>query len=36
MQWLDDGKRHTAEPGTGLAKRLVVAVLAVLPIEWLL
>jgi len=38
--WLEtvDGKpvRHDAEPGTGLLRRVALAILSVLPIEWLL
>lgn len=29
-------RRHASEPGTGPLKRLTVALLALLPIEWLL
>ncbi len=36
LQWLTDGQRFDQEPGTGIAKRLEVAALALLPIEWLL
>ena len=40
LRWTDrhDGAEvvHTAEPGTSLSRRLAVALLSVLPIEWLL
>ena len=40
LRWIDrqDGAEvvRTAEPGTGLSRRLAVAFLSVLPIEWLL
>jgi putative cardiolipin synthase len=36
LRWTTDGQRFDREPGTGLVKRLTVAVLERLPIEWLL
>jgi putative cardiolipin synthase len=36
LEWSDGEIRYTREPGTGVMKRLLVAALARLPIEWLL
>jgi putative cardiolipin synthase len=36
LEWRDRDKRYTREPGAGFMKRLLVALLARLPIEWLL
>jgi putative cardiolipin synthase len=36
LQWIDGNKRLEHEPGTSLGRRLLVAFLALLPIEWLL
>jgi putative cardiolipin synthase len=36
LEWIDGEDRFTAEPGTGLLKRLWIGFLSILPIEWLL
>ncbi len=36
LQWTDGNQRFTSEPGTSFGRRLLVRVLALLPIEWLL
>jgi len=36
LEWRDGKTRDTREPGVGIGKRLLVAFLALLPIEWLL
>jgi len=36
LQWVDNGTRHTSEPGAGLLRRLWIGFLSLLPIEWLL
>jgi putative cardiolipin synthase len=36
LEWWDGDTRYTREPGAGIGKRLLVACLALLPIEWLL
>jgi putative cardiolipin synthase len=36
LEWTDGGVRYTSEPGAGVFKRLWIAFLSLLPIEWLL
>jgi len=36
LQWTNDGQRFRQEPGTSVGRRLEVAALSLLPIEWLL
>jgi len=36
LQWTNGNQRFTSEPGTSMGRRLLVRVLALLPIEWLL
>jgi putative cardiolipin synthase len=36
LEWIDGDERHASEPNTSAQKRLWVALLSILPIEWLL
>jgi putative cardiolipin synthase len=36
LEWIDGDTRLTSEPGGGMFRRLSIAFLSILPIEWLL